>query len=413
MKILLVDQFSNALEPARALLRSESCKPECVVVMTNTACSILWKDYGVEVVPCHQQVSSIVEYVKEQSFDLVCNFSSLLGSQGLCEALRSEGIAVFGSDATFSGTEFNKADFKEWLTTRGFSTPAIVFSGSCSQVVDHVYSFRFPVVIKSSVLFGPITTVIYKPDDLGAYFSEAKNKWGVRVDKAEWLVEKFVDHVDTVSIGYVVGNGKSKVLATSRIDFSEKTQTNPIGGQVSYNPHPQESQIILESERLVSCLAEDGFSGLGFFQALIDKDGQLMIMENNARPSIGAMYDKYRDFYAVISAARNGDVSSLTDKDIFLDEFLKDDGSYGRKALVMVPLLQDKPGIRVSVENITSEDVVFLPFSIRKLEDGFLSEQAFPPSGFASYSNTIDRAKDKLSDIMQRLHDSEGLINPL
>jgi phosphoribosylamine-glycine ligase len=370
--------------------------------MADRVCTNTWAEKGVELVVKQRTAADIVKFVQDNEITMVCNFDPYAAEMGLPDALKGLGIQFFGTDASFARTELDRVFFKELLIKSGIKTPEILCRGSEQDILNAKFNFVYPFVIKPSLsLVSPV--VIYNYEELEAHFRKVRKRVERTGKKVDWLVERYIDAVDTLSVNYIVGAGEYKVRTTYRVDFVPKSDDNLVGVTTLVQPHPKEAEYINIVNEITSLLAGEGHCGFGFFQALMDKSGELYVIENNARPISCGVFDGVEsDVMPLINAALEGGLSSVTAGDTYESSLVSADGNkafYSEGAI-----LQHKSrAVFYEEEKIKNISAILAPFSMRKVEGGYLSEKILPPSIVAAVGGCPEEVKRVVAEAVEKL----------
>ncbi len=112
--------------------------------------------------------AAVIDFCREEAIDLVVVGPEAPLCDGLGDALRSEGFAVFGPDAAAARIEGSKGFTKALCARANIPTAAWVRCGSTGEALDALGRFGLPVVIKADGLAAGKGVVIAETADEAA-----------------------------------------------------------------------------------------------------------------------------------------------------------------------------------------------------------------------------------------------------
>jgi len=389
MNLLLIDMFGNALDMACIIGRNETNSVSKLYVMADRVCTNTWAEKGVELVVKQRSAIEIVKFIQENEITMVCNFDPYLADSGLPEMVQASDVQFFGTDMGFARTELDRLFFKGLLIGAGIRTPEILLQGDEQKILTSKYDFKYPLVVKPSLsLVSP--AIIYAPEELELHFRKTRKRIEKTGKSVDWLIEQFIDAKDALSVNYIVGAGEYKIRTTYKVEFVPKSDDNLVGVTSLIQPHPKEEDHIEMINRVADLLAGEGYCGFGFFQGLIDSSGELYVIENNARPiSCGVFDGVEHDVMPLINAALHGGLKKVVAADTYEQSLVS---SSGDKAFFSEGIVfqHKERAVFFSEKKIKSMGANIVPFSMRKVEGGYLSEKILPPTIIAATGRSRD-----------------------
>ena len=409
VNILLIDMYGNGLDMARVISTSKENDVNRIVVMADRMCGNTWEQFGVEVIVKQRDVEGFSQFVVENKIDTVFNFDPYVAASGVVDAINSMDITFFGTDQNFARSELDRLFFKSILRDAGVKSPTILSSGSAEELKSSAFDVVYPVVLKpSKSLVSP--KIVRSPEEFERHLHKADRRIRESSENCTWLVEEYIEEADAMSVSYVVGSGEYRLRMSSKIHFVEKSENNTVGATSLIQPHPQQHHHQKSIDRVLRAIADQGYCGFGFFQALIDKNGNFYVIENNARPiSCGAFSGIERDVMPLINAAINGGLSDITASDTY-EEHLTDEAGNIDYYSQGVVVSQTATAIKLTRDQIEFDAGAWLlPFSLRTVEGGFLAEKLLPPSLLCSIGKSREEAESRMTAALKRLTAIDGL----
>lgn len=196
--------------------------------------------------------AAVATFCAAQSIGLVVIGPEAPLVAGLGDALRSEGIAVFGPDAAAARIEGSKAFTKQLCARAGIPTARSVEAGSAEAAMAALDRFGLPVVIKADGLAAGKGVVIAATRDeaadaVAAMFGGSLGRAGERVVIEEFLVGEEASF-------FALCDGRTVVAFGSAQDHKRvgEGDTGPnTGGMGAYSP-----ASVLTAELEVRVMAE-------------------------------------------------------------------------------------------------------------------------------------------------------------
>ena len=174
--------------------------------------------------------SDVVRVARQVAADLVVVGPEAPLVAGVADALRAEGIAVFGPDAAAARIEGSKAFAKEVMTAAGIPTAQARVASTAAEAEDALKAFGAPYVVKDDALAAGKGVVV--TDDFAAALAHAASCGRV-------VIEEYLDGPE-VSL-FAVADGATAVPLLAAQDFKRARDGDlgpNTGGMGAYVPLP-------------------------------------------------------------------------------------------------------------------------------------------------------------------------------
>jgi hypothetical protein len=397
LNILIIDENCNAVDFARHLARHRRASDQVFLSTDGIDCHI-WAEDGLNFCPVFDCAIKARAFIDANAITAVCNFSSYLANSGFIEQLELLGVRCTGTDLAFAKTEYNKGAFKKWMLRHEFSTPKIILETFIDAIAVNADTFSFPIVIKPSVQTGPSTRVCYTPEDLRRYVGEVDAALGQGKRGIVYLLEQYVAPEHVISIEYYLVDGNAIIEVTSVFHSVKKGGGNSLGITCAQSPFPDFSKYEEQCLSLLSSLSEETtHAARGHLEAIVDKDGQLLFMENNARPPACMIWHLHiKDPWLLVRGLIESDASLVS------AAFVRACDDPNRS--LVVPLLQTDATIEVDLEALYAlQGVSISPFSMEHRGGGFVASSKKMPSLLSATSTSFESAHIQLSAAIEQL----------
>jgi phosphoribosylamine--glycine ligase len=319
MKILVIGSGGREHALVKALLRSASatsvvCSPGNAGIAQDVPCVTLADN------------AAIVAYCRTETIDLVVVGPEQPLVDGLADALRAAGIAVFGPCAKGAQLEASKDFTKKLCDSYNIPTARYATFDNKTEAFEYIYTHGAPIVIKADGLAaGKGVTVAMKPkqavDAVDDCFDGAFGDAGKRV-----VIEEFLEGEEASF--FALCDGKQAVMFASAQDHKRAFDGDEgpnTGGMGTYSPTPimteaMNARVMREIiEPSMRGLATDGIPYIGvlFAGLMLTKTGPKLI-EYNARlgdPETQVLFARFTgDAAALLMSCAKGaiDTSPLT-----------------------------------------------------------------------------------------------------
>lgn len=319
MNILLVGSGGREHALAWKLAQAESCA-QLYCAPGNPGINMCGTgvDIGAEDIP------ALVDFAVQKAIDLVVVGPEAPLVAGLADAMRAQGIAVFGPSKEAAQLEGSKAFMKDLCAKYGIPTAAYGRFTDIEQAKDFIRQNGAPIVVKTDGLAAGKGVIIAQTveeaekaaEDMlsGASFGAAGR---------EIVIEEFLEG-EEVSF-FALADGKNVVPFGTAQDHKRvgdgDTGLNT-GGMGAYSPAhlvdaDLEEKIFARTIKpLIDGMAADGMAFCGVvFAGLMIKDGVPTVLEYNVRfgdPECQALMMRFDgDLAAVLKAAAEGRLDAL------------------------------------------------------------------------------------------------------
>jgi phosphoribosylamine--glycine ligase len=319
MNILVIGSGGREHALVKALLRSASaksvvCAPGNAGIAQDVPCVTLTDN------------AAIVAYCRTETIGLVVVGPEQPLVDGLADALRAAGIAVFGPCAKGAQLEASKDFTKKLCDSYNIPTARYATFDNKTEAFEYIYKHGAPIVIKADGLAaGKGVTVAMKPkqavDAVDDCFDGAFGDAGKRV-----VIEEFLEGEEASF--FALCDGKHAVMFEAAQDHKRAFDGDEgpnTGGMGTYSPTPimtdvMNARVMREIiEPSMRGLATDGIPYIGvlFAGLMLTKTGPKLI-EYNARfgdPETQVMFARFTgDAAALLMSCAKGaiDTSQLT-----------------------------------------------------------------------------------------------------
>ncbi len=281
MKILLLGQGAREHAIVKALIRTGTSKADLIVAPGNAGIAA---DAHCEPELNPNDPLAVSKFALAHSIDLAIIGPEAPLIAGVSDALREQGIAVFGPSQEAAQLEGSKSFAKEVMSAAGVPTGMARQCDTLAQVEEAMDDFGAPYVIKADGLAAGKGVIV--TEDRAAALEHAAKFIDMGI-----LVEEFLDGQE-VSL-FFLSDGKSVMPLTPAQDFKRALNDDQgpnTGGMGAYSPLPWLPEgFIEEVERDVAIptvqeMARLGapFVGLLYCGLILTKRGTRVI-EFNAR----------------------------------------------------------------------------------------------------------------------------------
>lgn len=281
MKILVLGQGAREHAIVKALVRTGTSANDIIVAPGNAGIA--------QEVRCETDLNpnmpfDVVKFALEHGTELAIIGPEAPLVAGVSDALRSEGIAVFGPSQKAAQLEGSKSFAKEVMAAAGVPTGMARECSTIDEVIDAMDAFGAPYVIKADGLAAGKGVIV--TSDREAAIDHAKKFMAMGI-----LVEEFLDGQE-VSL-FFLSDGQSVIPLTPAQDFKRAYDNDEgpnTGGMGAYSPLPWlppgfveevENQVALPTIQELARLGAP-FIGLLYCGLIITKRG-IRVIEFNAR----------------------------------------------------------------------------------------------------------------------------------
>jgi phosphoribosylamine--glycine ligase len=281
MKILVLGGGAREHAITKALIRTGTPAAEIIVAPGNAGIA---REVRTEPSLDAADVLEVVKFALSNQIELVIVGPEAPLVAGVSDALRSEGIAVFGPSKNAAALEGSKSFAKEVMAAADVPTGMARECSTIEEVEDALNKFGAPYVVKADGLAAGKGVIV--TSDREAAIEHAKKFIDMGI-----LVEEFLDG-EEVSL-FFLSDGKTVLPLSPAQDFKRAFNNDEgpnTGGMGAYSPLPWLPEgFIEEVERTVAQptidqLARMGepFVGLLYCGLIVTKRG-IRVIEFNAR----------------------------------------------------------------------------------------------------------------------------------
>lgn len=281
MKILVLGQGAREHAIVKALVRTGTAASDIIVAPGNAGIALE--------VRCEPHLNpnnplDVVKFALEHQTQMVIVGPEAPLIAGVSDALRSEGIAVFGPSQAAAQLEGSKSFAKEVMAAAGVPTGMARECSTIEEVISAMDDFGAPYVIKADGLAAGKGVIVTSDRDAAIDHAMKFISMGI-------LVEEFLDGQE-VSL-FFLSDGHSVVPLSPAQDFKRALDNDEgpnTGGMGAYSPLPWlpegfveevEEKVALPTVQEMARLGAP-FVGLLYCGLIITKRG-IRVIEFNAR----------------------------------------------------------------------------------------------------------------------------------
>lgn len=229
VKILVLGQGAREHAIVKALVRTGTSASDIIVAPGNAGIALE--------VRCEPDLNpnlplDVVKFALEHGTELAIIGPEAPLVAGVSDALRSEGVAVFGPSQKAAQLEGSKSFAKEVMAAAGVPTGMARECSNLEEVIDAMDAFGAPYVIKADGLAAGKGVIV--TSDRDAALDHAKKFMAIGI-----LVEEFLDGQE-VSL-FFLSDGQSVIPLTPAQDFKRAFDNDEgpnTGGMGAYSPLP-------------------------------------------------------------------------------------------------------------------------------------------------------------------------------
>lgn len=317
MNILLIGSGGREHAMARALLMSESCG----VLFAAPGNPGIFRDAKMAEIDVNDH-GAVARFCRQNEVDLVVVGPEQPLADGIADALRSEGIAVFGPSANAARLESSKGFAKDFMRRHSIPTAAFQVFGAEDKEAAHDYvdSLMMPVVLKADGLAAGKGVIIcsekrYAHDTLDKIFGGLFGDAGSSV-----VVEEYMEGEEASILA--ISDGQDYVLLASSQDHKRALDDDKgpnTGGMGAYAPAPLVTDnVLMKVEQqiigpAIKGMAEEGNPFVGcLYAGLMISGGEPRVVEFNVRlgdPEAQAVLSVFRgDFAKLLHTSAIGNI---------------------------------------------------------------------------------------------------------
>ncbi len=281
MKILVLGGGAREHAITKALIRTGTSAAEIIVTPGNAGIA---QDVEVEPGLDANDPLEVVKFALSREIDLAVIGPEAPLVAGVSDALRSQGIAVFGPSQEAAALEGSKSFAKEVMAAAGVPTAMARECSTLEQVEDALNTFGAPYVVKADGLAAGKGVIV--TSDRDAALTHAKKFIGMGI-----LVEEFLEG-EEVSL-FFLSDGQTVLPLSPAQDFKRAFDNDEgpnTGGMGAYSPLPWlPKDFIEEVERTVAQPTVDQLARMGtpfvglLYCGLIVTPRGIRVIEFNAR----------------------------------------------------------------------------------------------------------------------------------
>ena len=281
MKILVLGAGAREHAIVKALLRTGTDKADLIVAPGNAGIAL---DAHTEPSLNANDPLAVTKFALEHAIELAIIGPEAPLVAGVSDALRSEGIAVFGPSQAAAQLEGSKSFAKEVMAAAGVPTGMARECSTIEQVADAMDEFGAPYVIKADGLAAGKGVIVTNDRDAALAHAEKFMDIGI-------LVEEYLAGQE-VSL-FFLADGKTVVPLTPAQDFKRAYDNDEgpnTGGMGAYSPLPWLPEgFVEEVQRDVAQPTVDEMAKLGtpfvglLYCGLIVTERGIRVIEFNAR----------------------------------------------------------------------------------------------------------------------------------
>jgi phosphoribosylamine---glycine ligase len=281
VKILVLGAGAREHAIVKALLRTGTPKDDLIVAPGNAGIAL---DAHTESSLNANDPLAVTKFALEHAIELAIIGPEAPLVAGVSDALRSEGIAVFGPSQAAAQLEGSKSFAKEVMAAAGVPTGMARECSTIEQVGDAMDEFGAPYVIKADGLAAGKGVIVTNDRDAALAHAEKFMDIGI-------LVEEYLAGQE-VSL-FFLADGKTCVPLTPAQDFKRAYDNDEgpnTGGMGAYSPLPWLPEgFVEEVQRDVAQPTVDEMAKLGtpfvglLYCGLILTERGIRVIEFNAR----------------------------------------------------------------------------------------------------------------------------------
>jgi phosphoribosylamine---glycine ligase len=281
VKILVLGAGAREHAIVKALLRTGTNKDDLIVAPGNAGIAL---DAHTEPSLNANDPLAVTKFALEHAIELAIIGPEAPLVAGVSDALRSEGIAVFGPSQAAAQLEGSKSFAKEVMAAAGVPTGMARECSTIEQVADAMDEFGAPYVIKADGLAAGKGVIVTNDRDAALAHAEKFMDIGI-------LVEEYLAGQE-VSL-FFLADGKTVVPLTPAQDFKRAYDNDEgpnTGGMGAYSPLPWLPEgFVEEVQRDVAQPTVDEMAKLGtpfvglLYCGLILTERGIRVIEFNAR----------------------------------------------------------------------------------------------------------------------------------
>jgi phosphoribosylamine--glycine ligase len=281
VKILVLGAGAREHAIVKALLRTGTDKADLIVAPGNAGIAL---DAHTEPSLNANDPLAVTKFALEHAIELAIIGPEAPLVAGVSDALRSEGIAVFGPSQAAAQLEGSKSFAKEVMAAAGVPTGMARECSTIEQVADAMDEFGAPYVIKADGLAAGKGVIVTNDRDAALAHAEKFMDIGI-------LVEEYLAGQE-VSL-FFLADGKTVVPLTPAQDFKRAYDNDEgpnTGGMGAYSPLPWLPEgFVEEVQRDVAQPTVDEMAKLGtpfvglLYCGLIVTERGIRVIEFNAR----------------------------------------------------------------------------------------------------------------------------------
>jgi len=281
VKILVLGAGAREHAIVKALLRTGTNKDDLIVAPGNAGIAL---DAHTEPSLNANDPLAVTKFALEHAIELAIIGPEAPLVAGVSDALRSEGIAVFGPSQAAAQLEGSKSFAKEVMAAAGVPTGMARECSTIEQVADAMDEFGAPYVIKADGLAAGKGVIVTNDRDAALAHAEKFMDIGI-------LVEEYLAGQE-VSL-FFLADGKTVVPLTPAQDFKRAYDNDEgpnTGGMGAYSPLPWLPEgFVEEVQRDVAQPTVDEMAKLGtpfvglLYCGLIVTERGIRVIEFNAR----------------------------------------------------------------------------------------------------------------------------------
>jgi phosphoribosylamine--glycine ligase len=237
-------------------------------------------------------IRALVDYAKQQRFDLVVVAPDDPLYMGLVDALHMEGIRAFGPTADGARLESSKVYAKHLMKKYGIPTAQYEVFGDYTAACEYVRRCALPVVVKADGLaLGKGVIICASAGEAEAALHDIMVKKVFGEAGASVVVEEFMQGPEVSVLAFCDGKTIRPMASAQDHKRAFDNDEGPnTGGMGTFSPSPKYTdavrKVVEETiiHRTVDALRQEGidYKGVIYFGLMLTKDGP-KLLEYNAR----------------------------------------------------------------------------------------------------------------------------------